>query len=306
MWSGRNTAWFGLDEPLSPIAGAGLKGKGPGALTLGTPEHHYHTLAAGVSVWNETESASQLGVMVRRMAEPYHTNISSAEIFKYWEANIAGAPPFPAGIKMLVGSFPKMFGTEDGKRLQAWCKKAGWVLAWALGSVGADPPSDNHGGGGGGSPYSRSEAPFSNRSLDLEVLPHTSAAHNLSISREHRADFSKLWREVEKLINASHHMPENGTQPNGSNHSHHHPFPPNPNPNPGPGPGPHGEPGQINNSEWRRLWSKLPHVGALGFLGGSSCGDVNSCVGVLSGPDAHCVCYGDGLRSGNSAPNVAE
>lgn len=269
-----NTAWFGIDEPLSPIAGAGLKGEGPGALTLGTPEHHYHTLAAGVSVWNETDPASQLGVMVRRMAEPYHTNISSSEIFKYWEANIAGAPPFPAGVKMLVGSFSKLFGTDDGRRLQAWCKKEGWVLAWALGSVGADtPPGSN--GGGGGSPYSKYEAPFSNRSLDLEVLPHTTAAHNLSVSHEHRADFSKLWHGVARVLNASKQMPEptpmppseHGTKPNGSKNHSHQPLPP--------GPGP-----QINNSEWRKLWSKLPHVGKIGFLGGGSC--AGKCFSYLS------------------------
>ena len=115
---------------------------------------------------NDTAPGTQLGVMVRRMARPRDTNISSQEIFKYWEANIAGAPLFPDGIKMLVGSFPQLFGTEQGRRLQAWCRKQGWVLAWALGSVGADPDPHSHGGGG---PYGRGSAPFANRSLDLQV-----------------------------------------------------------------------------------------------------------------------------------------
>ena len=28
--------------------------------------------------------------------------------------------------KMMVGSFPDLFGTALGKALQAWCKKQGW------------------------------------------------------------------------------------------------------------------------------------------------------------------------------------
>ena len=66
----------------------------------------------------------------------------------------------------LVGSFPQLFGTEQGRRLQAWCRKQGWVLAWALGSVGADPDPHSHGGSG---PDGRGSAPFANRSLDLQV-----------------------------------------------------------------------------------------------------------------------------------------
>jgi hypothetical protein len=47
-----------------------------------------------------TGAATQLGVMVRRMADPYGpTGITPQEIFKYWEANIAGAPVFPGGAK---------------------------------------------------------------------------------------------------------------------------------------------------------------------------------------------------------------
>ena len=33
-----------------------------------------------------------------------------AEIFRYWEANIAGAPLFPQGVRMLVGAFGTLFG----------------------------------------------------------------------------------------------------------------------------------------------------------------------------------------------------
>ena len=172
-------------------------GHGPGKLTLGTAEYYYHTLAGGVNVWTDSSPASQLGVLVRRMAEPYRTNISQQEIFKYWEAMLAGQPLFPEGVKMLVGSFSKLFGTADGRRLQAWCKKEGWVLMWALGEVGADPP-------GPSSPSGMSEeAPYANRSLDLQVLEHSSAAHNLSITNERRLEFDGLWLDVAQAINRS-------------------------------------------------------------------------------------------------------
>eukprot|EP01044_Picomonas_judraskeda_P029226 COSAG03_NODE_10031_length_677_cov_1.053633_1_plen_109_part_10 len=101
-----NAAWYGRPDGDGPRIPNGS----PGELTLGTPAHYYHTIAAGVSVWNDSAPATQLGVMVRRMAEPYGaTGITPQEIFKYYEANIAGAPYFPAGVKMLVGSFAKLF-----------------------------------------------------------------------------------------------------------------------------------------------------------------------------------------------------
>ena len=176
---------------------ASQQGKGPGKLTLGTAEHYYHTLAGGVNVWTDGSPGSQLGVLVRRMAEPYSTNISQQEIFKYWEAMLAGQPLFPDGIKMLVGSFSQLFGTANGRRLQAWCKKEGWVLMWALGEVGADPPAP-------GSPNGMDMgAPYANRSLDLQVLAHSSAAHNISITNERRLEFDGLWLDVAAALNGS-------------------------------------------------------------------------------------------------------
>ena len=184
------------DANFLPMPGS-QPGKGPGKLTLGTAEHYYHTLAGGVNVWTDSSPGSQLGVLVRRMAEPYSTNISQQEIFKYWEAMLAGQPLFPDGIKMLVGSFSQLFGTENGRRLQAWCKKEGWVLVWALREVGADPP-------GPGSPNGMDMgAPYANRSLDLQVLMHTSAAHNISITNERRLEFDGLWLDVAAALNGS-------------------------------------------------------------------------------------------------------
>ena len=68
---------------------------------------------------------------------------------------------------------------------------------WALGEVGADPPAP-------GSPNGMDMgAPYANRSLDLQVLAHSSAAHNISITNERRLEFDGLWLDVAAALNGS-------------------------------------------------------------------------------------------------------
>ncbi len=145
--------------------------KYPDKLVLGTTTHYYHILEAGVSLWTNNVSAANLGTLFGRMAAPKQFNITGAEVFRYWEANIAGAPLYPDGIKMLVGSFGDLFGTMLGRRLQAWCVQQGWVLAWALGNPSVSEYGDDS-----------TPAPYANRTLDPMVFAHTSASHNLSLA----------------------------------------------------------------------------------------------------------------------------
>ena len=67
--------------------------------------------------------------MFGRMAAPKHFNISSAELFHYWEANIAGAPRYPDGIKMMVGSFGDLFGTRLGHKVRKLAQPIGNAAA---------------------------------------------------------------------------------------------------------------------------------------------------------------------------------
>eukprot|EP01043_Picozoa_sp_COSAG02_P046183 COSAG02_NODE_4297_length_5538_cov_3.544402_5_plen_791_part_00 len=145
--------------------------KYPDNLVLGTPTHYYHILEAGVSIWTNNVSAANLGTLFGRMAAPKQFNITGAEVFRYWEANIAGAPLYPDGIKMLVGSFGDLFGTILGRRLQAWCVQRGWVLAWALGNPSASRYGDDS-----------TPAPYANRTLDPMVFARSGASHNLSLA----------------------------------------------------------------------------------------------------------------------------
>lgn len=192
------------------------------------------------------------------MAEPYGaTGITPQEIFKYWEANIAGAPYFPTGIKMLVGSFAKLFGTADGRRLQAWCKKEGWVLAWGLGAAGGkDEDTDPHNHGDS----QTMAAPYANRTLDLQVLPHTAATHNMTVSALDREAFEHLWKEVARAVNSTHNGLPNPPVPvphNGSNHTN-PPYPIPPHPPPGSG--------EITNANWTTVRTMTLLVSLQSFV----------------------------------------
>eukprot|EP01052_Picozoa_sp_SAG31_P013702 SAG31_NODE_831_length_11669_cov_3.410026_5_plen_299_part_00 len=275
-----HAAWFGV-KPTLPYGNSGLP--------VGTLSHYYHTLTAGVSVWNDTAPGTQLGILFRRMAEPSRTKITATEIFKYWEANIAGAPLFPSGIKMLIGSFKDLFGTPNGARLQAWCKKRGWVLVWALGEI-----QTNSGAGTTQCPPGPSgsfcdSSSYYNRTLDPTVIGSTSAAHNLSIPETAQPIFVQLWHEVAAALNRSAEsgdgcclMPPCKTgQPR---------CPPQQNPSE---PQPPSVPNQVNETDWVRWWRHLetnaPSL-SVGFLDGMSCSNANACVGVQSTSGA-CVCY---------------
>ena len=218
-------------------------------MVLGTPTHYYHILEAGVSIWTNNRSSNNLGALMGRMAAPTEFPISSEEVFRYWEANIAGAPLYPDGIKMMVGSFGDLFGTRLGHKLREWCQQQGWVLAWALGNPANTEGQDD-----------AQTAPYANRTLDPAVLSHTTASHNLSLASS-VAGFEELWKEMA--------IAQNSTQPDPDD-----PY----------------DPAQLNASVTFEMWRKMPADLHLDFLTGSSCSDINGCVGVRP-KDGSCVCY---------------
>ena len=141
---------------------------------------------------------------------------------------------------MLVGSFAKLFGRDDGRRLQAWCKKEGWVLAWALGAAGGEDenPNQHH------RDSQTMAAPYANRTLDLQVLPHTAAIHNMTVSSQDRDAFERLWRKVGRAVNASMQMPPRPPVPPVPHNSSNHTKPPGPFP---------PAPRQITNTNWTEV-----------------------------------------------------
>ena len=56
----------------------------------------------------------------------------------FWEADIAGTPRFPEGVKLMVGDAGELFGTGNGDALRELCVRWKWPLAWATKAGGAD------------------------------------------------------------------------------------------------------------------------------------------------------------------------
>ena len=58
----------------------------------------------------------------------------SDQLQGYIEADVAGTLTFPGSVRLIIGSFGELFGSEDGERLQSWCRTNQWPLVWALGA----------------------------------------------------------------------------------------------------------------------------------------------------------------------------
>lgn len=147
------------------------------------------------------------------------------------EAHILGAPLFPQSVKFLIGAFPDLFGTTNGRLLQQLAARNGWALVWALGSnLPSDdmnfceqshktnrrqlrillrpsfnsvrPPSQrdllcsvsvSQKGLFADGPENQTQFAGNRRLLDPEVLPHSSISNNLTLPDGYAARFVKTW-----------------------------------------------------------------------------------------------------------------
>lgn len=109
-------------------------------------------------------------------AGPTFTPATSIENF--WEAE-AMAPRFgltqtDGDVKMVLGLFDELFGTDEGAMLRLWCHRRGWALVWALGQV--------DGGGNGPAPqWTNGVAIYALNQRLLDPTQTGSAGHNLSL-----------------------------------------------------------------------------------------------------------------------------
>eukprot|EP00966_Prymnesium_polylepis_P109308 2530311-Prymnesium_polylepis.1 len=146
-------------------------GKRPGQLTnrvpvncdgwsspvVGTLAYHDHIILANLALYSGTESypyaAAASSLFARSaLADASYSDLPSVtndEISEYYEANIVGNPSLPDGVRFLAASFSTLFGTDNGKAIQALCKTYGWPLVWYLGSGGSS--------GGGSYTYDKVE-----------------------------------------------------------------------------------------------------------------------------------------------------
>lgn len=69
----------------------------------------------------------------RRLYQYPPPQSSTVSQIQYLEPDIAGAVHIPDGIKFVIGMYSSLFGTSDGRMLQAWCIANGWALLWSPG-----------------------------------------------------------------------------------------------------------------------------------------------------------------------------
>ena len=237
-------------------------------LPVGTLDHYDHLVLANPRWFNGTFSLSDtfarlLGGRAGGGSSDWGAaNASSADFTTYWESNFAGSVHYDVGgsardgVSFLVASFPALFGTPWGRRLQAWAASRGWFLVWALG----DDVSPQSGGGGSHRSGNASSVRMNKRVLDPAVLAATSAANLSDVkSAAAAASFDALYEEA-------------AARRNGSSLA----------------PGP-----KITTAEWSSryaaLLAALPAGARVQPLYAGACADTDRCMGVDM--EGHCVCY---------------
>ena len=124
---------------------------------------------------NDTTHVARTRTRTLHDTTPRHT---AGALFTFWEADIAGAPLFPEGIKMIVADAVELFGTPLGTQLQDTCMKWGWPLAWSL-------STDQ----GGGALLPPEYLPL--RALDVKVMAKTSL--NATVTNADQTAWAAAW-----------------------------------------------------------------------------------------------------------------
>lgn len=226
---------------------------------LGTMRHFNHLFLLSEDYWGQ----GTLGRTLCRLLGPWgHSLVEAMDLVKYWEAMPLTQLPFPSAVKMLIGNFPRLFGTDLGEQLRRWCQESGWVLLWTLGlnMDDFDPFFWD-------APMLPDLFVANQRLADPKVLAASSAAHNMSLDARSPAvvSFQEAWSQValvRTMAEAEHRI--------------------------------------LSNSTWAEMWydlsQALPDRLRLAPLRAGSCADADACVGTS--PAGHCVCYAPEAGSG--------
>ena len=154
--------------------GGGLLGD-VGASFAGTPVHFDHLIVPAARWWNGSVPTTWRENLVGQMARmfrrwPQATNTSggcwsspgftpATSVENFWEAEVL-APQFGGSrsddrlqhqnqnqqlgrglgkahgdVKLVLGLFGALYGTQAGSELREWCDERGWALVWAFGPV---------------------------------------------------------------------------------------------------------------------------------------------------------------------------
>jgi hypothetical protein len=130
----------------------------PGERTLGSPPYLMHLLEPYLRFYNATQEQAgdlypyyNLARLLTRLLSrktyqaAWNPDERSAlrlnfleNTLGYFEMNVAASIRTTAGdggIKMMIGMFELLFGTQEGEQLRAWCIQRGWPLVWAYNPV---------------------------------------------------------------------------------------------------------------------------------------------------------------------------
>jgi hypothetical protein len=217
--------------------------------TLGTLEHFHHLVLGNIHYWSKTTS---LASFVKRFALPWgRSPLAGSDFLRYWELIPVGVLEFPQSVQFIIGDFPSLFGTSEGRMLQNWCRKHSWALVWSL-SLNID------------SEYGLNffnvgyyEGPFPSNKRMLDPTTTTSGFVNISATSAssvvNGSSWNQLWRHAHKLRRRVSTTNQTWTK------------------------------------LWRQAQSALPQAAQLATLHAGACKDTDRCFGLT--PNGDCVCY---------------
>jgi hypothetical protein len=113
--------------------------------------------------------------------------IALADADAYFESNILGNPELSRGVKFLIGNFPSLFATPEGRKLQALAQSRGWPLTWSLATSGQNTThNESHN-------YTLG---WNERILDPVIAKFNS---NASVQATVEVKFEDVWKEAEHI-----------------------------------------------------------------------------------------------------------
>lgn len=167
--------------------GANCSAWAPGQGVVGTLEHHDHLILSNLYYFASSKSQQKTSVFdnAKKLFErsafagdyTQMKNLDSAEVMRYWESDILGNPRLVGGVKLVIGNFANLFGTDQGSKLQMVADHYSWPLFWARGVA----PGHHQQTSGSGS---------------QRVLDPTSVHTNATLPTGAKSKFDDLWSQV--------------------------------------------------------------------------------------------------------------
>lgn len=156
---------------------------------VGTLDHFDHLILPNFAYWYNTSTQNKTlvdGAVQLFSHSAFAGNYEDLppadkqSLMAYWESNVLGNPRLEGGVKFLIGNFPTLFGTDDGRQLQRLADHYSWPLFWAFGYGSASSHSHGHSG-----PLLGNE-----RLIDPEMA---SKVTNVTVPTDSISRFDEIW-----------------------------------------------------------------------------------------------------------------